>query len=97
MAQVAGGTLAEFKAQLKTTQMFYTPSAALEVATGDQLIKTMELVRQFSFEKGLFGSGAPDADFIGIQFPNGEVLGDKNNINLRFDSTYMEMARDNKL
>lgn len=97
MAQVAGGTLAEFKAQLKTTQMFYTPSAALEIATGDQLIKTMELVRQFSFDKGLFGSGAPDADFIGIQFPNGKVLGDKNNINLRFDSTYMEMARDNKL
>ncbi|HAD63561.1 MAG TPA: lipid kinase, partial [Alcanivorax sp.] len=37
------------------------------------------------------------ADFIGIAFPGGKVLGDKGNIKLRFDTTYMQMADDGEL
>jgi len=38
-----------------------------------------------------------DADFIGIAYPDGEVAGDKNNVKLRFDSSFMKMAADNAL
>ncbi len=97
MAQTAGGTAAEFEAQLKTTQMFYKAEKALAIALDQQLINTMDKVRRFSFEKGLFGAGAKSADFVGIAFPNGKTLGDTKNIKLRFETQYMELARDNKL
>lgn len=97
MATSAGGTLAEFKAQLKTTMMYYTAREAADFTKSEQLRKTMDYVRTFSFDHGLYGEGAPDKDLVGIAFPDGSVLGDKNNVKLRFDATYMEMAADNKL
>ncbi|WP_417908786.1 putative urea ABC transporter substrate-binding protein [Candidatus Electronema sp. PJ] len=97
MAKSAGGTLAEFKAQLKTTKMFYTPAEAAAFAAGEQVKKTMDYVRSFSFDHGLYGEGAPSKDLVGIAFPDGSVLGDKANVKLRFDKTYMQMAADGKL
>jgi NitT/TauT family transport system substrate-binding protein len=97
MAKSAGGTLAEFKAQLKTTKMFYAPAEAAAFAAGEQLKKTMDYVRSFSFDHGLYGEGAPSKDLVGITFPDGSVLGDKANVKLRFDKTYMQMAADGKL
>lgn len=97
MASTAGGTEAEFEAQLKTTQMFYKPEKALEIVKDEKLIATMDQIRRFSFEKGLFGAGAKSFDFVGIAFPNDKTLGDTKNIKLRFDTQYMELARDNKL
>ncbi len=97
MAKFAGGTEAEFRAQLKTTNMFYHASEAAEFAKGDQLKKTMEYVRTFSFDHGLFGQGVDSKDFVGIGFPDGSVLGDKNNLKLRFNAEYMQMAADGKL
>lgn len=97
MAKSAGGTLAEFKAQLKTTMMYYTAREAADFTRSEQLRKTMDYVRTFSFDHGLYGEGAPDKDLVGIAFPDGSVLGDKNNVKLRFDAAYMQMAADNKL
>jgi NitT/TauT family transport system substrate-binding protein len=97
MAKSAGGTLAEFKAQLKTTKMFYVPAEAAAFAAGEQVKKTMDYVRSFSFQHGLYGEGAPSKDLVGIAFPDGAVLGDKANVKLRFDKTYMQMAADGKL
>ncbi len=97
MAKSAGGTLAEFKAQLKTTKMFYTAREATDFTRSDQLKKTMDYVRTFSFDHGLYGEGAPDKNLVGISFPDGSVLGDSNNVKLRFDATFMEMAADGKL
>ena len=97
MAKTSGGTLAEFKAQLKTTHMFYLPQDAASFTTSAQLKETMEYVRTFSFDHGLYGEGAPDKNLVGIVFPDGAVLGDKNNIKLRFDSSFMQMAADGKL
>jgi NitT/TauT family transport system substrate-binding protein len=94
MAAQAGGTLAEFKAQLRTTRMFYDPAEAARFAASDQIKKTMNYVRGFSFEHGLFGQGAASADFVGIAFPDGSVMGDKKNVKLRFDARYMKMAAD---
>ena len=57
----------------------------------------MEYVRTFSFDNGLFGQGAKSKDFVGIQFPDGSALGDKNNVKLKFNADYMQMAAENKL
>ncbi len=96
MANFAGGTVAEFKAQLRTTAMFYTARDAVAFATGDQLKKTMEYVRSFSFDHGLFGD-AENKDVVGIAFPDGTVMGNKSNVRLRFDATIMKLEADGKL
>ena len=59
--------------------------------------QTMDYVRQFSFSHGLFGAGASSPDFVGIEFPDGSVLGDSGNIKLRFVDRYMKMASEGKL
>jgi NitT/TauT family transport system substrate-binding protein len=97
MAQKAGSTVAEFKAQLKTTAMFYKPAQAVEFTKGDKIKQTMEYVRTFSFDHGLYGQGAKSKDLVGIAFPDGSVIGNKANTKLRFDSSYMQMAADGKL
>ena len=56
-----------------------------------------DAVRQFSFSKGLFGPNAKSVDDIGIEFPGGKVLGNKANVKLRFDPSFMQMAADGKL
>jgi NitT/TauT family transport system substrate-binding protein len=96
MANFAGGTVAEFKAQLRTTAMFYTAPEAVAFATGEQLKKTMDYVRGFSFDHGLFGD-AQNKDMVGIAFPDGTILGDPGNVRLRFDAAFMKMAADGSL
>ena len=87
----------EFEAQLKTTAMFYDPKKAAEFTHGKKLVDTMEYVRTFSFDHGLFGQGARSKDQVGMSFPGGATLGDKANIKLRFDDSYMQMAAEKKL
>ncbi len=96
MAKTAGATTAEFKSQLRTTAMFYTPAEAAAFAKSPELKKTMDHVRAFSFDKGLYGN-APSKDFVGIEFSDGSVMGDKNNVKLRFDASFMELAAEKKL
>ena len=96
MARFSGGTVAEFKAQLRTTAMFYKAAEAAAFAKGEQLKKTMEYVRTFCFDHGLFGD-ADTKDLVGIQFPDGSVMGDESNVKLRFDVEFMQMAADGKL
>ena len=96
MAKFAGGTEAEFKAQLRTTQMFYQPAESVTFAQSDNLKKTMEYVRAFCFDHGLYGD-ADSKDLVGIQFPDGAVIGDQKNVKLRFDATFMKMAADGSL
>lgn len=97
MAKNSGATADEFNAQLKTTAMFYKAADAVAFTRDEKLKKTMEYVRGFSFDKGLFGQGVTTKDYVGIEFPDGSVIGSKSNIKLRFDVKYMQMAADNKL
>jgi len=97
MARFAGGTEAEFRSQLRTTRMFYGAAEAATFAASDQLKRTMEYVRSFCFEHGLYPQAATSKDFVGIQFPDGSVMGDAGNTKLRFDATYMQSATDGKL
>jgi NitT/TauT family transport system substrate-binding protein len=91
MAIASGTDLAGYEAQLASTEMFYTPAEALALTNSKELVKTMESVAKFSFKHGLLGNGAPDAGFIGIEMPAG-TFGNQDNIKLRFDPTYMDMA-----
>ena len=97
MAKASGTDLVGFEDQLKTTNMYYTPSEAVKFNNSEELIKTMEFVAKFSFDHGLYGEGAKDYGFVGIEFPNGKTVGDKKNIKLRFDDTYMKMALEGKI
>ncbi|CAM2010489.1 putative urea ABC transporter substrate-binding protein [Acanthopleuribacter pedis] len=97
MAAQAESSLVEFKSQLKTTAMFYTADAAVQYASGPEIKKNMDYVRQFCFRHGLLGEGAESADVVGIQYPDGSVQGDKRNVNFRFDVSYMKMAAEGKL
>ncbi|AFT88535.1 putative urea ABC transporter substrate-binding protein [Paraburkholderia phenoliruptrix] len=97
MAKASGTDLAGFKSQLSTTELFYTPKAALAFATSANLPTTMTRVAKFSFDHGLLGQGAADANAVGMEFGNGVVVGNRNNIKLRFDPSYVRMAADGKL
>lgn len=97
MGKASGTDLAGYNAQLKTTYMFYTPKEATEFTEGATLVKTMDLVRTFSFDHGILGEGAKSPDHVGMEFPGGKTLGDAKNIKLRFDSTYVKMAAEGKL
>lgn len=97
MADQSGATVAEFKAQLKTTSMFYKAQDAADFAKSSKLAETMEHVRQFSFDKGLYGAGADSPDFVGIEMGDGKVMGDTGNVKMRFTSKYMEAAAQGSL
>ena len=97
MAKASGTDLAGFEAQLKTTRMFYTPADALKFTSSAELRKIMDLVRTFCFEHNLLGDNVKSKDAVGIAFPDGKILGSKDNVKMRFDATYMKLAADKKL
>lgn len=97
MAEASGTTVDDFKNQLKTTAMFYTPADGSAFAASPEVSKTMDLVRKFSFDKGLFGQGAASPDVVGIEFADASALGSKDNLKLRFTAAYMKAAADGSL
>ncbi|MGR3322237.1 MAG: putative urea ABC transporter substrate-binding protein [Pseudooceanicola sp.] len=97
MAEASGTDLAGYKAQLDATEMFYDPAAAVAQARSPDLPATMTNVAGFLFDKGILGEGAPSPDFVGVEYPDGSVTGDANNVKFRFDATYMEMAAKGEL
>ena len=97
MAEAAGCSLVEFKNQVKTTAMFYTPQAALEYTSSAEVKEKMNFVREFCFSHGLLGENAASVDVVGIQYPDGSVQGDPEEVTFRFDTTYMKMAADGTL
>ena len=97
MAEASGTDLDGYKSQLASTEMFYAPADAVTFTQSAELPETMVNVAEFLFDKGILGEGAPSADFVGVEYPDGTVTGDPNNIQFRFDTTYMQMAADGAL
>lgn len=97
MADSAECSLAEYKAQLKTTAMYYRPAEALAFIEGNAIKEKMDFVRQFCFDHGLLGENARSVDVLGILYPDGTIQGDKKNIRFRYDQRFLEMAADGKL
>lgn len=97
MAEASGTDLEGYKAQLGATAMFYDPADAVAQASSPELPATMTEVAEFLYDKGILGEGAPSADFVGVQYPDGTITGDEGNVKFRFDTTYMQMAADGAL
>ncbi len=97
MGKASGTDLAGFDAQIKTTKLFVTPAELYAFVTDPETKTKFDYVRQFSFEKGLYGQNAKSVDDIGIEFPDGSVLGSKDNIKLRFDAGVTKLAADGQL
>ncbi len=97
MGAASGTDQAGFEAQLAATELFADPAAAVTFVTSPDLATTMDLVRGFLFDKGLLGPSAASADAVGIELPDGTVLGDAANVKLRFTDEYMAMAADGSL
>lgn len=97
IAEAGQDSLESYKEQLKTTKMFYTPQAALEMTRSAGLKEKMSLVRQFCFTHGLLGKNVSSADDVAIRYPDASVQGKKERVRLRFDATYMQLAGEGKL
>ena len=97
MAEFSGSSVTEYKNQLKTTAMFYTPQSAVEYLEGDEIKKNMDSVRKFCFKHGLLGEGADSEDIVGIIYPDNTIQGDTKNIKFRFDSSVTKLAIEGKL
>ena len=97
MAKASGTDLAGYEAQLAATKMFYAAKDAVAFVNSPKLPATMTKVAEFSFSHGLLGEGAQSAEAVGMAFAKGITTGDKGNVKLRFDPSYMQMAADGKL
>ena len=97
MAQRSNASLNEYKAQLRTTAMFWTPEAASDYTRGTEIKEKMDFVRNFCFKYGLLGENARSADVVGISYPDGTIQGDSRNVKLRFDTRFMDKAKTGQL
>jgi NitT/TauT family transport system substrate-binding protein len=97
MGKASGTDLAGFDSQLKTTKLFSAAADAVAFTASPDLPKTMDRVRNFLFAKNLLGNDAKSADVIGIEYPDGSIAGDKDNVKLRFTTEYMKAAADGAL
>ncbi|MBF6058548.1 putative urea ABC transporter substrate-binding protein [Thiomicrorhabdus heinhorstiae] len=75
--------------QLKTID-FFIPEKAEKFVTSAEYPSKLKEMTQFAFEHGLLGEGASSADFIGIETGDHQIVGDRNNVKLRFPTTWLE-------
>jgi len=97
MAKTLSTDVAGFEAQLNKIYLFSSPLEALKFTKSARLHEITDLVRTFCFEHRLLGTKAKSKDAIGIEFPGHKVLGDKTNVKMRFDLTYMRLAAQDRL
>lgn len=88
VAIAAQDSLAAFDDQIRTTNLFYSPRAALEFMKAPAFQQKMNLVRQFCFSHGLLGDNMKSVDDVAIEYPDGKVQGKADRVRLRFDSRY---------
>jgi len=97
MAKASGTDMAGFESQLASTKLFDKAPDAVTFTKSATVKSTMDHVRKFLFDKALLGKDAKSADVVGIELADKSVLGDKANVKLRFDATYMDAAANGKL
>jgi NitT/TauT family transport system substrate-binding protein len=97
MAKASGTDLAGFDSQLASTKLFDKAADAEAFTKSAAVGTTMDRVRKFLFDKTLLGKDAKSADVIGIELGDKKVIGDKNNVKLRFDASFMDAAAKGKL
>jgi NitT/TauT family transport system substrate-binding protein len=97
MAKASGTDVKGFEEQLATTKLFSAPADAMAFTNGADLKTTTERVSKFLFDKSLLGKDAKSPAAIGVEFPDKTVFGDKANVKLRYDASFMKAAADGKL
>lgn len=75
--------------QLSTID-FLSPAQGLELIVGEDFAETQKQITHFAFDHGLLGEGVPNADFVGIETGRGTVIGNPDNVKLRFPTTWLE-------
>ena len=97
LAGLSGGSSADFQRQIDSTHWYYEPRDADEFLRSARHKQTWDFIRSYAFDNGLFGQDAKSKDFVGIQFPDGTILGDKNNVKFRVNADFTRMAAEGKL
>ncbi len=98
MALLAGTDLAGYKGQLEVTAMYFTPAEALAYTQSPEFKAEMDRVRNVSFESGIMAQGrARSVDEVGVQFHDSSILGDEDNVMLRFTDVFMKRAAEGKI
>lgn len=97
MAELSQCSLQEYQSQLGTTAMYWTPATAADHTRSADLKDKMDLVRRFCFDHGLLGKDVAGPDVVGIEYPDGSIQGDKNNVKLRFTTEFMDKAAGGSL
>lgn len=77
-------------AEQSGTINFFTPTEAVALIEDPNFAQTTTNITEFAWQKGLLGEGALSASHVGIQLGDEKVLGNSNNIKLRFPTTYSE-------
>ena len=85
-----------FENQLQTTMMFYEASQAAAYMQGTQIKAAMSKVLPWIDGKD-FGDGPIDAGSIGVEFPDGSVIGNNGNVKLRFNSSFTQEYANGQL
>lgn len=89
MAEAAGTDVEDFEQQLSTV-VLYDRQEAIDLVESRDFRNILDEITQFAFDKGLMGEMAPGPDYIGMEFPGGNIVGNPGNVNLRFASEYMQ-------
>jgi len=97
MAKASGTDLAGFDSQLASTKLFDKAADAEAFTKSAAVGTTMDRVRKFLFDKALLGKDAKSADVVGIELGDKQVIGDKDNVKLRFDASFMDAAAKGNL
>jgi NitT/TauT family transport system substrate-binding protein len=96
MGKSSGTDLAGYEAQLAATKMYYTPQDYIGFTETD-LAATTDFVTKFLFDHGLLGSDATSPGYIGIELADGTIVGDADNVKLRYTIEYAKLAAEGKL
>lgn len=87
MASSAEVTPSELMNQFATTKFYPTREAAKSFTESERLKEVMKKVVKFIDEKEMLEGGA---SAIGVQFPDGSVLGDSSNVQVVFTTDYLK-------
>lgn len=90
MAHALNTSSKEVENQLSTIQ-FFSPGAGAEYVSSTEFKNKITEMARFAFEHGLF-EGATDAGYVGIEAGDGQILGNRSNLKLRFPTKWIEGA-----
>lgn len=97
MAAALGTDAQGLKSQMDTTHFFLTAQEALDFLAASKTRDIWNDVRTFCFEQGLYGQGADNVDSIGIEHPDGSIMGSAKNVKIRIDTSFVKLAAEGKL